>query len=545
MSKKLELGLFGVFSCRWTDGQDVQIRSAKQRALLAMLFFAPGGTHSRVYLQEHLWGRAGEELGRQSLRRSMADLRKVFGEGFDILFQTNNFEIKLKRENIIQVSSAQHGLFLEGVKIHEKHFQAWLEKGRNVPLLSASMLDSDTRLQVLPSIAVLPFLPVNGENTEAQFLDLLAMDLARALSRSRFLDVISHLSSRTFSGSMPGLDQLQKQLNADYIISGNGRVSGGKYRLNADFIQTSTGRILLTETFEGDVSEVLNGDSMLVMRIAQQCGKQILRAEVEIASSRPLPQVKAHALFMASITGMHQHHLATFAKSRQYLEELVNRLPGHSQLHAWLAKWYILSIAQGWSTDVHKDSLIAADCTARGLDINPDCPTTLTIDGMIQGDRQEDMSLAMSRFQSAIEVDPNQGLAWLMYSRMNSFLGNGPQALAFAQKAQRLSPIDPHGYFYDIMLAMAHLVDGNFEFATQLARQSLAKNPRHISSYRILVMAQQMAGHGDEARQTAEVLLKLEPNLTVESYLRTHPAGRLSVGRQWASALKDAGVPSF
>ncbi len=99
--------------------------------------------------------------------------------------------------------------------------------------------------------------------------------------------------------------------------------------------------------------------------------QEVLRASVEIARSVPLPQVAAHALFMVSISGMHQHRLASFARSRNNLEELISRLPGHSKLHAWLAKWYILSIAQGWSLDVPKDSQIAAGNTARALDINP------------------------------------------------------------------------------------------------------------------------------------------------------------------------------
>ena len=540
---KLEISLFGSFDCHWSDGRQVLVTGAKQRALIAMLALAINGVHSRAWVQEHLWERSGEELGRQSLRRALSDLRKVIGPDFDCIFQTDNTDLRLVFENITLQGGPKDGVLLAGINIQEPKFQGWLSERRATYAPAPLFIDSDTRLEVSPCVAVLPFISALGSGGEKHFGDLLAMDVARALSRSRYLDVISHFSSRKLAGPRLDMLDLKAKLNADYAIGGTVRVIGDKYRLDADFIQTSTGRILWTEDFHGPMSEILNGDSDLVVRIAQKCGQEVLRASVEIASSQPLPQVAAHALFMASITGMHQHHLANFSRSRSHLEELIARLPNHSKLHAWLAKWYILSIAQGWSVDVQKDGQIAADYTARALDINPGCATSLTIDGMIQGDRKDDMSLSLARFQAATEADPNQGLAWLMFSRMNSFQGNGAQALDFAGKARRLSPIDPHGYFYDIMHAMAYVVNGDFTAATKLAQRSLRLNPRHISSYRVLAMAQQMAGQGDDARQTVKALLRLEPGLTEQSYLANHPAGRLQTGRDWAKALRDAGVP--
>ncbi len=541
---KLELSLYGDFDCRWSDGRRITITGAKHRALIGMLAVATNGVHSRRWIQEHLWDRSGAELGRQSLRRSLSDLRKVLGAGFETIIEANNLELRLLLENITLTSQPKDGIFLTGLKIDEPKYVSWLKDRRSALLARNLLLDSDTRLAVSPCVAILPFASVGSNAEENHFGDLVAMDVARALSRSRFLDVISHLSSRQLAGPLLDLGKLKSRLNADYAIGGNVRVVDGQYRLDVDFFQTSTGRILWTEEFHGPVTDILNGDCELVARIARQCGQEVLRASVEIARSAPLPQVAAHALFMTSITGMHQHQLASFARSRDTLEELISRLPGHSKLHAWLAKWYILSIAQGWSIDVPKDSQIAADCTARALDLNPDCATSLTIDGMIQGDRSEDMSLALSRFQSAIEIDPNQGLAWLMYSRLNSFQGKGSSAVEFAVKAKRLSPLDPHGYFYDVMASLAHLVDGDFDTAKTLVEKSLKANPRHTSSYRVLAIAQMLSGDGDKARATVGTLRQLEPNLTVQSYLSSHPAGHLPIGADWAQALADAGLPS-
>ncbi|MBL4807229.1 MAG: tetratricopeptide repeat protein [Rhodobacteraceae bacterium] len=541
---KLEISLYGGFDCRWSDGKFLKLNGAKQRALFAMLAVATRGVQSRNWLREHIWGRAGEELGRASLRRCLSDLRKNFGARFDNILEVNNIDIRLRLDQVALTTTPRNGEFLAGINVPEPMFQDWLNQHREKFTSHSILLDSDTRLAISPSVTILPFSGVTGAKMESHFGDLVALEVSRALSRSRLIDVISHCSSRKFGGVQLDLDKLQTSLNADYAIGGTVRVDDKHFRLDADFIQISTGRILWTQNFTGPLSDILNGHSEMVEQIAQKCGQEILREAVKTAHTRPLPEVASHALFMASVTGMHQHHLASFARSRDNLEELILRLPKFSNLHAWLAKWYILSIAQGWSTDVRKDSQIASDCTKRALDINPLCSTSLTIDGMIQGDRQEDMSTALLRFEAATEIDPNQALAWLMYSRMHSFQGEGELAIKFAQKARRLSPFDPHGYFYDIMTSVAHLANGDFDEARILADRSIKSNPRHTSSYRVLAIALQLSGHPQEARDAVTFLTQLDPRLTVSRYLSTHPAGKLPTGKIWASALKDAGLPA-
>ncbi|MGB0440384.1 MAG: tetratricopeptide repeat protein, partial [Paracoccaceae bacterium] len=267
------------------------------------------------------------------------------------------------------------------------------------------------------------------------------------------------------------------------------------------------------------------------------------RTSIELGLTTPLPQVDSHALFMSAVAGIHQHYWPTFAKARDYLEELCARLPDHSVLHAWLAKWHIIAIAQGWSSDHARDFETAYARSSTALEVNPTCPTALTIDGFVRGTRIGEMQISQNRFQSALGLDPNNALGWLMYSRMQSYLGHGPEAVQMAQKARRLSPVDPYAYFFDIMEAMAQLVNGDAVSALDLAKSSIQTNPRHSSSFRVLAMAQARLGQLQEARQTVTRLLHLEPDLTVSHYLAGHPAGDQPIVRETADLLSQAGVP--
>lgn len=538
----LELRIYGGFSCRWGDGNVVPITGTKHRALLAMLALAEDGVRTRTWLQEHLWSLSGKEHGRSSLRRALSDLRKVLGSYFDVLFDLTNIDVRMDLSQVTIVGSADEGILLDGLDLPEPLFQKWVAAARAQNAYATAQPVSLLRENVAPVVAVLPLLAGRGGAEETHFGDMVAMEIARCLSRSRLVTVISHLSSRQFSGPQLDMAALKSGLNADYALHGSVCTDDDTYRLDIDFIEIDTGRILWSRPFTGSLAEVLNGDAAVIFDVGRQCGLAVLNASIELAYSRPLPQVASHALFMTAIMGMHQHRLSNFARSREQLEELAKRFPGHSSLFAWIAKWYLLAISQGLSVDAAKDSQIASDYCARALDVNPNCAFSLTVDGMVESGK-DDTSISNERFGLATEIDPNQALGWLMFSRMNSFLGNGEMAVAQAQKAQKLSPLDPHRYFYDIMASFAHFVNGDLSEAKRLADQSIKANPRHTSSYRVKVFIEQSAGNDIEAREAMKTLRRLEPSLTVDSYLKTHSAGKLSTGRHWAKLLSEAGLP--
>lgn len=541
--RQLRLRLFGSFTAEWSDGETLRVPGAKQRALLAMLATAAQGTHTRAWLQETLWSRSGPEHRRGSLRRALSDLRSIMGDGFDDLFDVTNIDICLRPDHVEIVGSRRDGVFLEGIAIESHGFQAWLAEKREDYQTSVPKPRTGPVRRIAPSVAIIPFISRARNPDEQHFSDLVALEVTRALSRSHLIDVISHLSSRQFGQQVIDLETVRNRLGVDYLVYGTVSVEGSRFRIDADFAETGSGRVRWTREFSGRIDDVLRGDREAFRDLSSAIGRAILSASVELAQSRPLPAVESHALFMSSITLMHQHVLKSFSLARVQLEELIRRTPDQSFLHSWLGKWYILAIAQGWSTDVARDTQMAADCTSRALDINPHCSFSLAIDGMIQNNVRRTFPVAAARFEEAIAIDPNNAMAWLLRSRLNAFVGNGKDAVTCADRALALSPIDPHSYFFDNLAATAYLADGKYDKSLEFADRSLAANPRHTSTLRVRAVALDLVGRGDEARQTVSDLLRLEPGLTIKSYLQNHPAADFETGRTWADALRRAGVP--
>jgi len=116
-------------------------------------------------------------------------------------------------------------------------------------------------------------------------------------------------------------------------------------------------------------------------------------------------------------------------------------------------------------------------------------------------------------------------------------------AVSHAQRALKLSPLDPHRYFYDSLAATAALSAGQYKRSIELANRSLRANRTHGSTYRVLAISQWQLGLHEEARKTVGELLLLEPSLSVTSYRELHPSCGFEIGKIWSNALREAGVP--
>lgn len=541
----LRLRLHGSFDAAWSDGAPLQIKGAKLQALVALLATAAEGKRTRVWLRDMLWSRSGPEHGRANLRQTLSALRVAFGERFDVLFEVDNDAIRLRLDRVVVTGGSADGVFLEGLDLRGEGFDAWARERRARGSAAVPVVAAVTRIaperSPLPVVAVVP--PVSiGEGT-APLADALAQEITRALSRSSLLSVISHLSCRRLDARTLALDAMTEALGADYLVWGNLRLDGALMRLDLDFIETRGGRVLWTRRLEGRLADFTQGEAGIVETAAAEIGRTVLTAAVDLAAARPLPEVETHALLMSGVSMMHHQSLASFGKARVHLEEVARRAPGYSYVQAWLAMWYVLSVQQGWSVDRAGDMAIALDHTARALDLNPQCAFSLAIDGFARNHLVSQLDQAARSFEEAIAVDPNNALAWLMKGMRHAFTGDGATAVACTTRARGLSPLDPQLYFFDALSASAHFVDSDYTTALAFAERSLAANRRHASSHRVRTAALEMLGRHEEARASARTLIRLEPNLTVEGYLRAHPAAAFEAGRRFVEALGRAGLP--
>ena len=285
------------------------------------------------------------------------------------------------------------------------------------------------------------------------------------------------------------------------------------------------------------------GSSELLDRLVAETSASIMSNEVARAQALPLPTLESYAILMSAINLLNRTSPSNFVRAREMLQELTVRAAHHPVPHAWLAAWHVRRLSQGWTSDPAADAQTALDCCKRALDADPNCALALAIDGHAHVHFRKRFDIAASRFELALEVNPNKSLAWLLKGTMHAFKGEGEVALEATEQALRLSPIDPRRSYYDALAATAAMSAGDYERAIQFAQRSLRINSLHTSTLRALAISQSLSGCVEEARATVAGLLRIEPTLTVSRFLARNPAGEFATGKLWGEALRTAGLP--
>jgi adenylate cyclase len=401
----------------------------------------------------------------------------------------------------------------------------------------------DTAPDLRPTIAVIPFSHRGTEAGHVILGEILADDIISALSHATDLNVISRLSTTVFRGRNATLDEISAHLRASYVLSGAYRTTRDHIVLAAELAEAQSGRVVCGVELKGKITSVLAGTSDLAERIVKQASAALIARELERAQTQPLPTLQIYTLLLSAITLMHRLSLQDFERARQMLDAVIERVPRQAVPRAWLAKWHVLRVQQGWTDDPDEDANRALQCTRRALDIDENCTLALAVDGCVHTNLLKRLDIGLLRYEHALHVNPNDSLAWLFKGTLHAFKGEGEPAVKATQRALKLSPLDPHRYFYDSLAATVECAAKRYDRAIEAAKRSLRLNRKHSSTLRALAVAQWSVGHQDEARATVAELMRLEPGYTISKFLERSPSSEYETGKEWSKALRSAGVP--
>ena len=543
-SVRLNIQIYGPLIIRWNDGRNLRLAGAKQRAMIALLATAPGNARTRSWLLSQLWSDSDDQQGRANLRQALFQLRRALADRFDTVLRTEGDVIALKDGSFELLGDPESGDFLEGIDIGEEGFEDWLREmrsGHPLPIAARDAIAPPTRLR--PKLAVLPFLEYPVAGPAGALGDAVAQELIRILSRSQLIDIVSHLSSRSINLRDLDVSTISERLDIDYLVTGRCALSGDSLVLDVDFQDVTTGSLMLSDRFTLKLEHFLAGHSEPLFDPARNIVRSILAESVNLGVTRPLPSVECHALLMSAIALMHHMSDGNFDRALRHLNEVVDRAPRHSIPRAWRAQWHILRVYQGWSDDPEGDRRRARDEVSVALDLNPECAFSLAMDGNVKTTLVGEFDAAELSFDASLALNPSSPLACQFKSLLRGYAGFGSEAVALAERARSLSPCDPRGPFFDALAAASYLADAQYEKAIEFADRSLRANPRHISAHRAKVIGLTRLGRMQEAGLAVKELLSRDPNASVAAYLANHPAARTPVGRDWAQALSEAGVP--
>jgi TolB-like protein len=398
---------------------------------------------------------------------------------------------------------------------------------------------AEAKTSDLPSIAVLPFRSIGGDKDADYFGDGMVEDIVVSLGSLHELFVISRGSTLAFRGKDPDPREIGRALGVRYVVGGSVQRSGKRLRVFVELCDAETGTALWTDRTEAPLDELFDIQDSYTASFASRIAPHIRNAELRRALRKRPETMTAYDYVLRGLEHVHRDN--TFDQAGACFQKAIDREPTFALPYAWSGWWRSILIRQGWSKEPVKDWMLAAQMSAKAIDLDGSNALALASYGHLKSVLERDFDGGELFLESAVQACPNGPIAWVLGSFTQSYQGRGDEAIRRAVQALKLSPLDRGRFYCHLAMGLGHYVAGRYGEAVKWGKRSAAENPGFTSTMRYLAAAHTAAGEHGEAKRLAGEVLKREPNFRLGSYVI--PFRDKALNDQHRARLREAGLP--
>lgn len=378
-----------------------------------------------------------------------------------------------------------------------------------------------TLRQETPAIAVLPFADLSPAHDKAYFAEGVAEEILSSLARDGGIKVLGRTSARQIER---GVDpkELRRRLGVTHLLEGSARSAGEQLRVNVRLIDTSDGRQVWEEEYEGRPADIFAVQDQIAGAVVQR-----LRGTLARPKLRPRTPTDAETFqtYLAARGVMRSRSQKGLDEAFALAQKVVRSDPNYAPGHALLAELYQMRSddfrAYGTMPLEQARKLGIAEAK-QAIRLAPD-----SADGYAALGLQTEGAASLEPLRRAIELDPSRGELHLWLGFSLDDLGRHDEALAQYRAG---ADIDPLGFATVNRYIHALAAAGQQREAIGLVRQFIARGGDQslvpIFLMQIAMMQGDLSGTIAEGRRT------LAPERVRHQYFRLFVAAPLyTLGR--------------
>lgn len=383
------------------------------------------------------------------------------------------------------------------------------------------------------SVAVLPFLNLNGDGENELFADGITEDVIAHLSKIRSLKVISRASVMPFKRRQHSLREIGATLGATTVLDGSIRHSGASVRIVATLIDVRTDQHLWAETYDRQLTDIFSIQTDVALHIAASLKAELTRDEETRVRREPTKDLRAYQLFLRGQQSFMEYTSEAIARSIEYFERAIIRDPTFALAHANLGMAYLELVEDGVMAPAIAYAR-APDVSAKALSLDSELSAAHSTMGYLKAVGYFDWTGAESAFRRALELSPGNTNACDLYGRLCAGLERYDDAIALQARAHEL---DPLAHRMDLVTTL--LRAGRYDEALVKAKEAVELDDGYDRARATLGWAYILSGKPDEGLAELELAVSLSRGHTMwlgqlgEAYART---GRKAKAR---SILRD------
>lgn len=426
---------------------------------------------------------------------------------------------------------------------HEvKHFSAPV-RVYSVGLACAPPGESEAGVFALPdkpSIAVLPFDNMSGDAEQEYFADGMTEDIITDLSKASGLFVIARNSSFAYKGQSPDIRQVCRELGVRHVLEGSVRKAGKRVRISAQLIEGSGGGHIWAERYDRDLEDIFAVQDEVTREIVSALQVELTPAEQVGREGRRKVNPEAFDFLYRGRQSLIKFTPEALSEARKMLEQAIGIDPEFASAYAVLSlilNANYLNHWNDWTEDTPDQALAMAQ---RACAIDPGDGTSFFALALCQIWRGQ-LAEAEASAKRSLVLKPNSydGLGAL--GQVYDFQGEHEKAVDLFQQAYRQ---DPHFDMSLLLAGRAQFALGRDDEAEANFRRRLVHTPKSDTTHAYLAALYGATGRLDEARQTWQALMELNPDFDAARIRKTLPYQTSTWFDRFYGGLENAGLPA-
>lgn len=367
-------------------------------------------------------------------------------------------------------------------------------------------------------VVVLPFDDLSPDHDNEWFSDGLADELISNLSKLSGLFVIHRISARQYKDTRLTLQQIARELEVQYIITGSVRKSGDRIQIKVTLIDASTGRSLWEEKYPGTMDDIFAIQEQVSLKIADALKLILTNDEKVGVGKHRTKSAEAYEFGLRAASHVARNTKQDYLYAVSLYEHAIKLDPNFAWAHANLGQVY-LSIYPTYDRDASWLEK-AEPAIRRALELQPDdaaCHSACGIYHARRGNAEE----AIREGKKAIELSPGNPIAHFQLGFIYDALHQYRNAAEAYEQCIALMPNDLDMYNnlildYDLLQDTEKRKEASEKALPQYERY-LARNPDDQNKRQKYASLLYFTGRREECFRVIETLLK-EPGIDPKTY---------------------------
>jgi TolB-like protein/DNA-binding winged helix-turn-helix (wHTH) protein/Tfp pilus assembly protein PilF len=357
------------------------------------------------------------------------------------------------------------------------------------------------------SIAVLPFVDLTANQSDAPFCDGLTEELSSWIGQLPSLNVVARTSASAFRDKREDVREIGRRLGATHVLEGSVRREGDALRVTVKLVATKSGYQIWTESYDTGSNGVIAVQERIARAVATNLEVRLTQDTLNRFDARRSTSEGAYRLYLIG-----RHHLRQLThddngQAIALFRRVIDQDPKFALAYVGLARalinerYYVSRPMSAIAPEVEP-------LLAKAQQLQPALADLYAARGILETELFR-FTAALRDLQRAVQLDANSRDALGDLAFLHLVSGEPHDALTSYTRAAQLDPIDGNMQAYRCM-ALQDLAQ--FDEAALACERARALDPRSAWAFSASYFLEDARGRLDEALRWNQAALALSPD---------------------------------